>query len=176
MGADLAFSLRPQWDVVVSMDLAGMDNKKSEFREWQDNLGKPIEQQTSFDRQSYMVSAKYYLVPSGRTLGRLAWVPARYAPWVSAGVGRTLYHFKQAGDFVDFNNNNQVFNDTFSSSKWGNSAQISAGLDWNINQRFALTTQAKYLFGKADLGLDYSGFDQIDLSGVGMTGGLTIRF
>ena len=53
---------------------------------------------------------------------------------------------------------------------------ISAGIDWSINQRFALTSQAKYLWGKADLGLDFKGFAPIDLSGVGITGGLAIRF
>ena len=174
-GADFSFALRPRWDVVASVDVSGMD-KKSEFREWQDTEGLPIEQTTSFARQSYSVSAKYYLLPYGRTLGRLAWVPARYAPWLSAGAGRTFYRFKQVGDFIDFNKNNKVFSDTFASSKWANTAQMAAGLDWNLNQRFALTSQMKYLWGKADLGLDYSGYAPIDLSGLGMTAGLTIRF
>lgn len=174
-GADFSFALRPRWDVVASVDVSGMD-KKSEFREWQDTKGLPIEQTTSFARQSYSVSAKYYLLPYGRTLGRLAWVPARYAPWLSGGVGRTKYRFKQAGDFIDFNSNNKVFSDTFTSSKWANTAQVAAGLDWNLNQRFALTSQMKYLWGKADLGLDFSGYAPIDLSGLGMTAGLTIRF
>ena len=175
VGLDLAFALRPRLDLVVSGDFSGM-NKKSDFREWQDNAGKPIEQITTFSRQSYMASLKYYLLPYGRELGKFAWVPARYAPWVSAGVGRTQYNFKQDGDFVDFAKNNKVFHDTFASSQWGNTAQIAAGLDWNLNQRFALTTQAKYLFGTADLGLDFAGFKPIDLSGIGMTGGVTIRF
>jgi len=174
-GFDLSLALRPRLDLVVSADLSGME-KKSDFRDWQDNSGKPIEQTTSFSRQSYLASLKYYLLPYGRTLGKLAWVPARYAPWVSAGFGRTEYHFKQTGDFVDFKKNNLVFHDTFNSSKWGSAAQVAAGVDWNLSQRFALTTQARYLWGKADLGLDFSGFDPIDLSGIGMTGGLTIRF
>jgi len=174
-GADIAFALRPRWDLVFSADVGGMD-KKSEYREWQDDSGKPIEQSTSFSRQSYAANVKYYFMPYGRTLGRFAWIPARYAPWVSAGLGRTQYRFKQTGDFIDFNKDNQVFNDTFVSSTWANTAQVAAGLDWNINQRWALTSQLKYLLGSADLGLDFSGFAPIDLSGLGMTAGLTIRF
>ena len=174
-GADLAFALRPRLDLVVSGDFSGME-KKSDFREWQDISGKPIEQTTSFSRQSVTASLKYYLMSNGRTLGKFAWVPARYAPWVSAGVGRTYYDFKQKGDFIDFKNNNKVFTDTFTSAAWGNTAQLAAGIDWSINQRFALTSQAKYLWGKADLGLDFKGFAPIDLSGVGITGGLAIRF
>lgn len=174
-GFDFAFALRPRIDLVISADLSGMD-KKSDYREWQDDAGKPIEQTTAFSRQSYAANLKYYLLPNGRTLGKFAWVPTRYAPWVSAGLGRTQYKFKQNGDFIDFGDNNKVSWDSFSSSKWGGTVQAAAGIDWSINQRFALTSQVKYLSGKADLGLDYSGFDPIDLSGLGMTAGLTIRF
>ncbi len=174
-GADVALRLRPQLDLVLSADFDGM-NKKSDFREWQDDSGNPIEQTTSFARQSFAANIRYYLRPTGRSLGRFAWVPARYAPWVSAGVGRTHYRFHQAGDFVDFAHGNSVFPDEFASSAWGMTPQVAAGLDWNVTQRFFLTTQAKYLWGKADLGVDFSGFSPIDLSGLGLTGGLAIRF
>jgi hypothetical protein len=175
MGGDLSFSIAPRFDVMLSVDADAME-KTSEFREWIDDDGNPIEQSTAFARQSYMVSAKYYLLPHGRSLGRFAWVPARYVPWVSAGVGRILYNFSQNGDFIDYEQNNKVFHDSFKSSRWGNSAHLSAGIDWSLTQRFALTSQARYLFGKAELEPDYSGFDPIDLSGLGLTAGLTIRF
>lgn len=174
-GVDVAVPLHPQWSVVLSADAGGMD-KKSDYREWQDNSGNPIEQSTSFRRQSYAVSVRYFLRPAGRRLSKFAWIPTRVAPWASAGVGRTFYKFAQHGDFVDFTNGNHVFNDRFSSSAWGATSQVSAGVDWSLNQRFALTTQAKYLHGRADLGLDYSGFAPIDLSGLSITSGLTIRF
>ena len=174
-GFDVSFRVTPRVDVVLTTDMSGMD-KKSEFREWQDNSGHPIEQVTSFGRTSIMLSRKYYVRPYGRTLSRLAWVPARFAPWVSAGVGLTHYSFKQDGDFIDFKANNRVFHDTFTSADWGKSGQISAGVDWNLNHRFALTTQARYLVGTADLGIDFSGFAPIDLSGPGVSTGLVIRF
>lgn len=174
-GADLSISVAPRVDIVVSADAGGMQ-KQSEFRDWQDNSGNPIQQTTSFSRDTYSVSGKYYLRAAGRSLGRLAWVPAAYAPWVSVGVGRTLYNFSQKGDFVDFNNGNSVFPDAFKSSQWATTMQVGGGVDWNLNQRFALTTQAKYLWGQADLQPDYSGFNPIDLSGLGLSAGLTFRF
>lgn len=174
-GGDLAFMVSPRLDLVLSFDGDGME-KQSEFREWQDNSGNPIEQWTAFSRQTYMASAKYYLRPNGRSLGRFAWVPARYTPWVSAGLGRTAYAFSQNGDFIDFEKGNSVFYDSFKSDRWGTTAQMSLGVDWSLNHRFALTTQARYLIGKAELEYDYSGFEPIDLSGLGMTAGLTIRF
>lgn len=175
MGGDIALTLRPRLDLVLSYDSDGME-KNSDYRAWQDNSGKPIEQSTSFSRRSVMASAKYYLRAPGRTLGRFAWVPAQYAPWLSAGVGRTYYSLTQNGDFVDFEQGNKVFYDAFESSQWGTAAQLSAGIDWSVNQRWALTTQVRYLLGKADLRNDYSGFEPIDLSGLGLTAGLTLRF
>jgi len=175
IGGDVSVAISNRFDIVLSAD-AGSMTRKSEFREWQDNSGNPIEQQTGFSRQTFALSGKYYLRPSGRTLGRFAWVPAPYAPWLSAGLGRTLYNFHQTGDFIDFDRNNSVFGDSFKSSTWATTLQVGGGVDWNLTQRFALTTQAKYLFGKADLTYDYAGFDPIDLSGLGISAGLTVRF
>ncbi|MEA3244677.1 MAG: hypothetical protein U9Q74_00830 [Gemmatimonadota bacterium] len=175
IGGDLAITLTPRMDLVLSVDNDGM-SKKSEYREWQDNSGNPIEQMTSFSRLTYAAGVRYYVAPKGRSLGRFAWVPARYTPWVSLGVGRTSYDFSQNGDFIDFAKGNAVFPDTFKSSQWTTTGQVGGGVDWTLNQRFSLTTQVKYLWGKADLGTDFVGFAPIDLSGVGASGGLTIRF
>ena len=175
LGVDLAFAIRPRLDVVLSYDASGM-NKKSDFRDWQDSQGNPIEQTTSFSRQAWMASVRYWIMPPGREVSRYAWVPMTWAPWVSAGIGRTNYEFKQSGDFIDFKDNNKVFPDTFDSSDGALSEQLSAGVDWSLTERFALTTQAKYLFGRAQLGTDFSGFKPIDLSGFGLTVGLTTRF
>lgn len=174
-GADLAVSLSARLSAVISADLGGMD-KKSDYREWQDNSGNPIEQSTSFERQALTASLRYYLRPHGRQLSKYAWIPARFAPWASAGLGRTHYRFAQSGDFVDFTKGNRVFGDSFASEAWGVTAQVSVGVDWSLSSRFAMTTQAKYLRGKADLDLDYSGYAPIDLSGLSLTGGLAVRF
>jgi hypothetical protein len=174
-GADVAIPLTSRLSAVVSADLGGMD-KKSDYRDWQDNSGQPIEQSTSFERRAFTASLRYYLLPQGRRLSKHAWIPSKYVPWASAGVGRTRYRFEQHGDFVDFTNGNRVFTDSFRSAAWGFTAQVSAGIDWSLSSRFAFTTQAKYVRGEADLGLDYSGFAPIDLSGLSMTGGLAIRF
>jgi hypothetical protein len=175
LAGDLAFRIRPRIDLVFSIDADGME-KESDYREWQDNRGDPIEQRTAFSRQSYMVSAKYYLMPTGRSLGRFAWIPTRYAPWVSAGVGRIYYTLSQNGDFVDFKNGNRVFPDAFKSDQWGASGQVSGGVDWSLNHRWALMSQLRYLLGKAELRNDYDGWEPIDLSGLGFSAGLTLRF
>lgn len=174
-GADFVVRLNFRLSAVISADLGGMD-KKSDYREWQDNSGRPIEQSTSFDRKAFTASLRYYLLPPGRRLSTFAWIPSRVVPWVSAGVGRTYYEFAQSGDFVDFTNGNRVFYDSFKSSAWGFTSQLSTGVDLSVSPHVVVVTQAKYLRGKAELGLDYSGFAPIDLSGLSMTSGLAIRF
>lgn len=174
-GADFAIRVRPRWDLVLSYDGSGMA-KQSEFREWEDSDGRPIEQTTTFSRDVIAMNVKYYLLPDGRSLGRFAWVSTTYAPWVSAGFGRMHYQFRQKGDFIDFERGNDVFRDEYNSSQWTNTWQLTGGLDWNLSHRFALTSQARYLFAKADLQRDFSGFDPIDLSGLAITAGLSIRF
>lgn len=175
IGGDVAVAVTPRLSVVFSIDNSSR-SRQSEYRQWQDSSGNPIAQTTAFSRATYAVGMRYYLVPPGRSLGRLAWVPERFAPWVSASVGRTLYAFGQSGDFIDFNNGNAVFTDAFRSSKWTTTTTLAAGVDWSLTPRLALTTQARYLLGKADLQGDYSGFDPIDLSGVGINAGVLIRF
>jgi len=174
-GADLDFSLTPRVALRFTGDFSGMA-KRSEFREWVDNDGMPIEQSTTFGRTSLSAGLKWFLAPNGRELGRLAWVPPRYVPFVGVGVGRMWYEFKQEGDFIDFDDNNRVFYDKYVSTNWASTAHVVAGFDWSLNQRWALTTQTKYEWANAELSRDFTGFQRIDLSGFAATAGLHLRF
>ena len=173
-GADLSYSIRSNLDLVLGISYAGA-SKKSEFRRWEDNNKLPIEQTTKFSRLPVTASLKWYLASRGRSVGRFAWIPAKYTPYVGAGVGMVQYTFEQVGDLVDFQNNN-VFKHDYTSSDWAKTAHVLAGLDYSLGPRWALTTEARYSWAKADLGDAFSGFGPIDLSGFTTTVGLFIRF
>lgn len=147
----------------------------SEFRDWVDTDDLPIEQTTEFSRVPVMVGLRYYLVPPGRTLGRLAWVPARFAPYVSAGVGRVRYRFHQFGDFVDYQTLD-VFDTDLESSGWTTAGYGAAGLDYAMSARVGLVSEARYDRAYARMSSDFEGFDRIDLSGLSATIGLSFRF
>jgi hypothetical protein len=51
-----------------------------------------------------------------------------------------------------------------------------AGVDYALGPRFAITTEARYLWSNAELSQDFSGFQPLDLSGLSTTVGLSIRF
>jgi hypothetical protein len=173
-GGNVALQLSSRTNVTISVSSAGM-HKASEFRHFIDNNSQPIEQSTSFQRVPILVGVKQYLTQPGRSIGRLAWIPSRFTPYVGAAGGVTWYQFKQAGDFIDFNTND-VFSDSYRSQGWGPAAEVLAGIDYSVGPRYAVTTEAKYLWSHSPLSSDFSGFHNLDLSGLATTVGFTVRF
>ncbi len=173
LGGEVAFALGSRFD--LSFD-AGYSraNKGSDFRHFIDNNNLPIEQTTTFERAPIMGSLRFYLTPTGRNVGRLAWIPNKVVPWIGAGGGTMWYRFRQQGDFVDFQTTN-VFASDFNSTGWTPAAQGMGGVDVSITPLLALRGEARYLWAKAPLSRDFSGFNRIDLSGVQGTLGLTFR-
>ena len=173
IGGDMAVRLAPRLDLSLGLDYSAAV-KNSDDRRYEDNNNLPIEQTTSFRRAPLMANAVVYLAPRGRSVGTLAWIPARVVPWIGAGAGMMWYRFQQQGDFVDYRTLN-VFSTTLESSGWTPAVQGLGGVDVTISPRLGFTADARYLWGKADLSSDFSGFDRIDLSGITGSLGLTIR-
>lgn len=172
--ADLGFRVSSRTEIVLSSGISGV-NRRSDFRHFQDNAGHPIEQATDFRRVPVTLGVKQYLTPTGQSIGRFAWIPSRIAPYVGAGGGLMYYKFRQAGDFINFQTND-VFSSIYESDGWTGTAHAVAGLDYSLGPRFALTTEARYLWAKAGLSEDFAGFERLDLSGVSTTIGLSIRY
>ncbi len=173
-GADLAFRIWSRVDLVLGGAYSGSD-VRSEFRRFVDNNDLPIEQTTNLARIPLTASAKLYLTPRGRSVGRFAWIPATFAPFVGVGGGAMWYRFRQQGDFIDMDTF-EVFPDTFRSSGWTPTANGFAGLDVSLSPRFGLTGDGRYTWARAPLSSDFSGFDRIDLSGYNASLGLYVRF
>jgi opacity protein-like surface antigen len=177
-GADLAFWITPVLDIVVTAEHAGA-GEDSEFRDWFEN-GAPIEQRTRFSRTPLTVGMKAYLLPRGTSIGRFAWVPARFTPYVGVGGGALYYAFTQAGDFVDLTDPDDpeppIFTDRFESSGWTPTVHGMAGMDWSISPSVAITVEGRYGWAEAEMSRDFVDFDRIDLSGFNATLGLTFRY
>lgn len=175
-GADLAFTVSPRVDVVLSLERA-RSQRRSEYRDWVDNNDLPIEQSTRFERTPLIASVRYFFAERGRRVGSVAWIPAQFVPFVSGGIGTTRYNFEQTGDFLDQQTLN-IFTDRLTSKGWALTMSAGAGAQWNLNQRFLLTGEAKYLRasgnGDAPSG-EFSGY-KVDLSGVSTLIGITVRF
>jgi len=174
VGADLAIRVAPRFDIVIGTSYAGTSTP-SNYRDLVDQNNQEITQTTDFRRVPVMASVKAYLTDRGRSVGRFAWVPSRFAPYVGVGGGAMWYRFRQHGDFVDVNTSD-VFTSDLKSSGWAPAAQGLAGVDFTLTPHLALTGEAKYIWAHGKLSDSFSGFDKIDLSGLSTTLGLTFRY
>ena len=174
LAGDLAVRAGDRVDLVFSLGWDG-SRAPSEMRRWLDPQNQPIRQTTTLQRVPLSVSVRYFLMSRGRSLGRFAWVPSGYAPYVGAGAGLMYYRLHQWGNFVDFADST-IFSDDFSSSDWSGSAHVFTGVELPLGPRFLLKLEGRYTWAKSMLGSDFSGFDKIDLSGFAFTVGLGVRF
>jgi hypothetical protein len=177
LGADIAVPVTRQVEVMLSAGVS-RSKKSSEYRDFVetvDGVDVPIRQTNTFERVPLTVNLKVDLLPTGRSVGSLAWIPNRVVPYVGGGVGAMHYRFIQDGDFVDFQNGNSIFNSSFASEGWSFVSQGLAGVQVSVTPRFGVVLDGRYLFAKGDPGTDLSGFDKIDLSGFTGTLGLSVR-
>lgn len=172
---DLGVRLSDRWEIVLS----GGDAKRSvpsEFRTFVDNNERPIEQSTTLRRAPITLGVNYALTAPGDRIGKFAWIPARFSPWVGVGVGRMNYSFSQVGDFVDFQTL-RVFSRTFRSSGMTPLGYGRVGADFMLTQRIALTGDLRYTAAQpARMSEAFQGFRKIDLSGGAATMGFTVRY
>ncbi len=173
LGTNVAISVSGANDIVFDVGYTNVA-RRSEFRDWVDQNLQPIEQTTRLWRVPITVSVKHYLSPRGRAIGRFAWIPAARSPYVGIGAGIMQYKLDQVGDFVDFQTRN-VLPDELVSTAWTPVLHAFAGLDVSVNGHLVLTGEARYAWARGPMGRDYVGFNRIDLSGVSVTAGLSIR-
>ena len=174
-GGDIAASVRNKLDIGVDVEVSSA-SRNSEFRDWVDNNDQPIEQATKFVRVPLTLGVRYYPFGRGRSISQFAYIPSRYAPYVSVGAGAMYYQFKQNGDFVDFQTLD-VRTLTVESAGWTPMGRGSAGLEYSIGPWLALTGEARYVWAKAKLDeASFVGYDKIDLTGYTGTLGFRVRF
>jgi hypothetical protein len=172
IGGELAVTLSPRLDLALQADYVGI-SKGSDYRHFAEN-GAPIRQTTTFKRVPVTANIRAYLVPRGRAIGKLAWIPSSVVPWIGAGGGFMWYQFRQQGDFVDPTTLN-IYTDNFDSNGWTPTLQGMGGVDVNLSTRLAFTADLRYNWARASLSRDFVGYNRLDLSGVSTALGFTVR-
>lgn len=174
LGGELAVRVSEQWDLAFNVGYQS-SSTQSESRPYVGTDDLPIEQVTDLRMIPAVLSMKYYPRPRGRTIGRFAWVPEKVVPFVGAGVGFVSYRFEQTGEFVD-EDTFDIYYDELTTSQSALLARASAGLNVSLGRQFLLTGAARYNWARAPVRDDYSGFGDIDLDGLQLVGGLSVRF
>lgn len=171
---DFGIRLTPRVDLLFGFE-ASRAAHASEYRDFVDNDFRPIEQSTTLNTANLTAGVRVALLPRGRQISQLAWIPRAVTPYVGAGAGFIRYEFRQTGDFVDFQDLN-VFRDVFESKRWTPSAYVSGGVDARLFRQIYLTTDARYLWASGDLGDDFVGFAPMDLAGLRLSAGINFVF
>jgi len=163
-GGEFSVNLTSRADLLLGFDL-NRSRTPSEYRHFIDNRGQPIEQTTELSQNNLTASVKFAVLPKGRAVSRLAWIPRTVVPYVGAGAGLGKYKFSQTGDFVDFTDNG-VFSDVFRSEGWTPLAHAFGGVDVRVLRHMLVSFEGRYQWSTAELAQDFVGFDPIDLGGL----------
>lgn len=183
---DVSIYAMPQLDIVGGFDIAN-SSMDSSYRGYSETVGGsavtiPISQTTELKQMHFTGTARFGLVPRGRQISRLAWIPRTVVPYVGAGGGVTRYEFRQAGDFVDFASENRelgtfrIFTDTFQSAGWAPQAHALGGADILVFKRMYVTVEGRYTWVHADLDQDFIDFQPMDLGGFRFGAGINFVF
>lgn len=177
-GAEFSYSMHPRLDLVVGMDLNNM-SKGTQDRDRDELLPNgsrvPIKSVTELQQLNFTASAKFALIPRGRSVSRLAWLPNTFVPYLGAGAGYGSYSFRQNGDFDDFVDHH-IFTDRFHSDGWAPTFHVLAGTDIRVARHLLLSFEGKYSWSHADLSQDFLDFEPIDLGGFRFGAGVHFAF
>jgi hypothetical protein len=174
LGAELNLLLGQRLAVGLGLDWAE-SSAHSEYREFIGDDGLPIEQTTRLRTMPLAATAKWSLLPRGRAVSQLAWIPTRTNPFVGAGGGVTWYRLHQDGEFVN-RETGDIFLQEYESRDRALTAHAIAGVDHWFTPRLGLTLEGRYTHGSAPVGGSYAGFQSMDLRGVQATLGLSVRW
>ncbi|MCY4399202.1 MAG: hypothetical protein OXE96_07690 [Gemmatimonadetes bacterium] len=175
IGGELGIRTTPRMDITVAVGYNASETR-SEFRDWVDTDDLPIEQTTAFSTVPVTVGVKAYLWERGRSVGRFAWIPRTWNLYGAVAGGLVTYRFEQWGDFVDYETLD-IFNERFYATERGATVHFAGGMDVNVNGRLVFTGEARYGIASAPIDSpDFTGFPDLDLNGLQITGGIGIRF
>jgi hypothetical protein len=138
----------------------------SQYRDYEDNSHNPIYQNIKLSITP--IEMKFKLYPLG----------LRYAfsPFIGIGGGLYVWRYENWGDFIDFSTMDILTDREAVTHKVGLGASVCAGFLVKFDRRLAFLVEGKYQYLKDSLSGDFSGFGNIDLSGVSVLAGFSMRF
>ncbi|MEE2635981.1 MAG: hypothetical protein VYE68_01955 [Acidobacteriota bacterium] len=170
----LGRALRSRIDLLLEIGFS-QATTVSEYRDFVDADDLSITQTTELSQAPLVGSLRFWLIPRGREVGRFTWVAHRVTPYVGLGGGTRWYRFGQFGDFVDVVDLS-IFTDRLESSGWAGTVHVFAGTSFRLSKQLFAVIEARQAWSDTQLADDFIGFDNIDLDGLHVTGGVEFVF
>lgn len=168
------FKQRNNWYSIGAGFSVFSESVRSESRDYVFDDGSPILQDTSLDTVWFGPLVMFTPFGAGETFGTKAWAPRMVVPYAQIGAGFMAWEFTQAGDFVD-ERDLTVFTDYFQDDSWAFSLRLALGLRFNLNRHMDVDMVYLHDHAEDDLGGDFEGFGDLDLSSNSAAIGFTFR-
>lgn len=177
LGVEVGVPITDRLGVTVGLD-GGQVTVSHTSRDWVEVDGSEIVQSTRVRTgPAAQAGIKLYLRPTGDRIGQFAWVPTRLNVFGTAGVGVSAYEFRQFGDFVNEDGDEAwIGADDFHSEGAAFLRYAGGGAEVSLRRNLALAIEGRWQWGEDELDGDFRAFEPINLNGLRITGGLSIRF
>lgn len=165
-GVDYRYAFNPVMGLMVSVD--GYESSDyTEYLDFEDQAGFGIEHLQTFEVSS--VTAGFVL--------RLGSPRSPVVPYIGAGGGFYTWRLEESGEFIDFDSNSlEIFEGTFYDEGTAPGWYAVAGLDVSFGSGFSFFAEARKTEASDELGDDFEGFGDLDLSGLQVGGGIGWKF
>jgi len=137
-------------------------NTTQAYRDFEDNLGHRIRHDTTLGIGSATLGVIFHLTGPD----------APVIPYIGAGGGAYFWRLEENGDFIDFDQNNEIFNARLKSDGTAFGGYWLVGLEAPISRSLSLFAEGRWTKVDDDLSGDFEGFGKLDLSGREVAAGL----
>lgn len=167
VGGDFRFGIGERLGVMVSGDLwEGQEDQA--YLDFEDSAGGDIFHTTTVDVGSLTAGLVFNLLPRD----------ARLIPYVGAGGGFYFWTLTEEGDFIDFDDplGPVIFTDLFEDEGEAIGWYGLVGLEVPVGPQWGLFAEGRWRSVEDELGGDFAGFGDLDLSGRELYLGASWRF
>ena len=166
LSGDYLYRLAPHLDLMVSAS-AYAGQQDQEYRDFVDDRGDPIVHTTELEITSFTLGLRARLLPEGAVI----------VPYVGVGGGAYLWRLGETGDFIDFAPADpEIFFADFAAEGTALGWYALAGLDVPLGSSVSLFAEGRWHQADDELGDDFRGFGDLDLSGTEVDAGVAWRF
>jgi opacity protein-like surface antigen len=138
-----------------------------EYLFFEDELGFPIRHRTDLEISSLTLGLLLHLARRDATI----------VPYVGIGGGIYFWRLTEVGDFIDFSTPRlDIFYDFFEDEGETLGYYYQAGLEVPVARNWSVYGEARWQRADDDLGGDFEGLGELDLSGRTITAGISWSF
>jgi opacity protein-like surface antigen len=137
------------------------------YRDFEDNFGNEIEHRASLEIDSLTAGVVIDIAPERSPV----------VPYVGAGGGLYSYRLEESGDFIDFTSPDfDIFDAQLVAEGETFGYYFLVGLEVPLTPYFSIFGEGRWDNAEDELGEDFDGFGDLDLSGRRVMGGISWSF